>query len=105
MVSPFCWSTLITTFTPTPISVHPRCCNAVAHLSLLFAGGLCNRTIAARKQWREYPMYGLRSIGIENGFCLTYWENATAPRWYGTPLRCMRPEHFGKTLRPSRFTL
>jgi hypothetical protein len=30
--------------------LHPRYCNAVAHLSLLSAGGLCNRTIAARNQ-------------------------------------------------------
>jgi hypothetical protein len=50
---------------------------------------------------RVFPMYELRSIGIENGVCRTYWENATVRQWYGTPSRCMRLEHFGKTLRPS----
>jgi len=38
--------------------LRPRCCNALTHVSLLLAGGLCNRTIAASN----------RSPGRE-GFC------------------------------------
>jgi hypothetical protein len=46
--------------------LHPGCSYAIAHLSLLLAGGLCNGTIAARKQWRECP--GLCRVGAGTAY-------------------------------------
>ena len=50
-------------------------------------------------------MYEQRSIGIGVEHCLTCSEKVTAQRSYGTTLRYISQERFGKILRRSQFIL
>ena len=47
----------------------PRRCNAVTHLSRLLAGGLCNRTIAARDQQPRRAGFCNLGTSIADRFC------------------------------------